>query len=84
MKAEPETKGLEVGIKVDTAMALVQAIDGWDQMGVASWRNYIMAAAVKTKAYNTLVKDLNAVLEGKKIIDVTPDGVPAFMEAKGA
>lgn len=80
---EPDTKALEVGIKVDTAMALVQAIDGWDQMGVASWKNYVMACCVKAKAYNALIKDLNGVLTGAKIITCTPDGVPAFMDAKG-
>lgn len=69
---------IALGIKVDTAWALVQQVDAGADRG--RWTQYIGRAAAKPRGYDRLIKDINGCLEGSKILTYTPDGVPAFME----
>lgn len=78
-----DVDAIQLGLKVATAMALVQQVDG--TASDHNWTVYIGNAAKKPRGYDRLIKDLNACLSGDKVLTYTPDGVPAFMEVtKGA
>jgi hypothetical protein len=77
LRAGEPVASVELGIKVDTALALVRQIHPEAEQKV--WTPYIQKAILRAKGFDSLLKDLNACLAGEKILDYTPDGVPAFM-----
>jgi hypothetical protein len=80
--AETATASVEDGIKIDTALALVQQVD--EQADSKVWRPYISAALKRKGGYDLLMKNINACLTGEKLLDMTPDGVPVFVSPESA
>lgn len=74
---EAPTGGVEGGIKIDTAMALVRQID--DEASDAVWRPYINKALTKKGGYDLLMANLNLCLSSEKQLQYSPDGTPAFV-----